>query len=61
MTKLIDYTLLTIAGSALLGFAYWSYKDVFHEKRPEVTDEDIFNAYNVMLESNDFTFDDDDD
>lgn len=58
MTKLIDYTLLTIAGSALLGFAYWAWKDIVRDKRPEVTEEDVDEAFARMLEENDFIFDD---
>ena len=60
MTKLIDYTLVSIAVPALAWFAVWSYRDIFRENRPVTTEEDILNAYNVMLEENDFTFDDDD-
>lgn len=59
MTKLIDYTLITIAVPALAWFAVWSYRDIFRENRPVVTDEDIDEAFSRMLEENDFIFDDD--
>ena len=60
MTKLIDYTLLAVAGTAFAWFTAWCYRDVVRDKRPVVTEDDILNAYNVMLEENDFTIDDDD-
>lgn len=59
MTKLIDYTLLALAGTALAWFTAWCYRDIARDKRPFVTDEDVLNAYNKMLEETDFTFDDD--
>lgn len=53
MTKLVDYAVLAIAGSAFLGFVYWAWKDIHLEKRPAVTDEMIQEAFerDVMLKS----------
>lgn len=59
MIKMIDYTLLAIAGTAITWFAVWSYRDIVRDKRPVVTEEDIDEAFSRMLEENDFVFDDD--
>lgn len=61
MNKIIEHTLLAIAGSAFLYFAYWSYKDIKREKRPEVTNEMLDDAYVQMLENSEFYVIDDDD
>ena len=60
MTKLLEHTLLAIAGSAFLYFAYWSFKDVKWEKRPEVTAEIVDDAFNKMLEDNGYIIEEDD-
>ena len=60
MTKLLEHTLLAIAGSAFLYFAYWSFKDVKREKRPEVTAEIVDDAFNKMLEDNGYIIEEDD-
>ena len=54
MDKIIEHTLLAIAGSAFLYFAYWAYKDVKREKRPPVTDDMIDQAYIDMLDNSEF-------
>ena len=61
MEKLLEHTLLAIAGSAFLYFAYWAYKDIKREKRPEVTNEMLDAAYIEMLENSEFYIEDDDD
>lgn len=60
MNKIIEHTLLAIAGSAFLYFAYWSFKDIKREKRPEVTNEMLDDAYVQMLENSEFYVVDDD-
>jgi hypothetical protein len=60
MDKLFEHTLLSIAGAAFLYFAYWSWKDVKKEKRPEVTAEMVDDAFNQMLEDNGYILEDDD-
>lgn len=60
MNKIIEHTLLAIAGSAFLYFAYWSFKDIKREKRPEVTNEMLDDAYVQMLENSEFYVIDDD-
>lgn len=61
MNKIIEHTLLAIAGSAFLYFAYWSWKDLKREKRPAVTNEMLDEAYVQMLENSEFYVIDDDD
>ena len=61
MNKILEHTLLAIAGSAFLYFAYWSFKDINREKRPKVTNEMLDDAYVQMLENSDFYVIDDDD
>ncbi len=60
MDKVLEHTLLAIAGSAFLYFAYWSWKDVKREKRPVVTAEMVDDAFNQMLEDNGYILEDDD-
>ena len=60
MEKLLEHTLLSIAGAAFLYFAYWSWKDIKREKRPEVTAEMVDDAFNQMLEDNGYLIEDDD-
>lgn len=61
MTKLLEHTLLSIAGIGFAYFAYWAYKDIHREKRPEVTNEMLDQAYIDMLETSEFYVIDDDD
>ena len=61
MNKILEHTVLAIAGSLCLYFAYWSWKDVKREKRPEVTAEMVDDAFNQMLEDNGYILEDDDD
>lgn len=60
MEKLLENTLLSIAGAAFIYFAYWSWKDIKREKRPEVTAEMVDDAFNQMLEDNGYILEDDD-
>ena len=60
MNKILEHTLLAIAGSAFMYFAYWSFKDIKREKRPEVTAEMVDDAFNQMLEDNGYILEDDD-
>lgn len=60
MDKLLEHTLLSIAGAAFIYFAYWSWKDIKREKRPEVTAEMVDDAFNQMLEDNGYILEDDD-
>lgn len=68
MTKLLDYAVLAIAGSAILGFVYWAWKDIHLEKRPVVTDEmieeaferDVLSKSDAEMEDMDWLSDDDD-
>ena len=58
MSKLIDYIILAAAGYGFIRFGYWCYKDVKMEKRPEVTEEMVDDAFNRMLEDNCYILDD---
>lgn len=58
MSKLIDYIILATAGYGFARFAYWCYNDVKMEKRPEVTEEMVDDAFNRMLEDNGYILDD---
>lgn len=58
MSKLIDYIILATAGYGFARFAYWCYKDVKVDKRPEVTKEMVDDAFNQMLEDNGYILDD---
>jgi hypothetical protein len=58
MSKLFEHLLVAVAGSAFAWFAHWAYKDIFREKRPEVTEDMIDDAYREMLEINDYFSDD---
>ena len=60
MDKLLEHTLLSIAGAAFLYFADWSWKDVKREKRPEVTAEMVDDAFNQMLADNGFIIEEED-
>ena len=60
MNKILEHTLLAIAGSAFMYFAYWSFKDVKKEKRPEVTAEMVDDAFNRMLEDNGYIIEEED-
>jgi hypothetical protein len=59
MSKLIDYIILAVAGYGVARFAIWCYKDVKVDKRPEVTEEMVDDAFNRMLEEGNYIFDDD--
>lgn len=58
MSKFIDYIILAAAGYVFARFAYWAYKDVKVDKRPEVTEDMIDDAFNRMLEDNGYILDD---
>lgn len=58
MTKIFEHALLSIAGIGLAYFAYWTWRDIHREKRPEVTDEMVDQAYIDMLENSEFDVDD---
>ena len=60
MNKILEHTLLAIAGSAFMYFAYWSFKDIKREKRPEVTAEMVDDAFNRMLEDNGYIIEEED-
>lgn len=49
MTKLTDYILLSLMGSATLAFAYWCWRDIKRERRPKVTDAMIEEAYRSQI------------
>ena len=57
MDKLFEHVFLAIAGSALIYFCVWTWKDIKREKRPQVTEEMVNDAFNRMLEDNDFVID----
>lgn len=59
MTKLLEHALLSAAGIGLAYFAYWSWRDIHREKRPQVTDEMLDQAYIDMLENSEFYADED--
>ena len=61
MDKVIETTLLTVAASACAYFAYWCWRDVHRENRPQVTNEMLDEAYVQMLENSEFYIEDDDD
>ena len=54
MSKAIEYIILAATGYAFIRFGYWCWRDVKEEKRPEVTEDMIDDAYREMLEINDF-------
>lgn len=54
MSKLIEYVILAAAGYGFARFAYWCYKDVKMDKRPEVTEDMVDEAFTRMLEENDY-------
>jgi hypothetical protein len=56
MDKIIEHTLLSIAGLGLAYFAYWAYKDIKRENRPPVTDDMIDQAYIDMLDNSEFYY-----
>ena len=58
MDKLIEHTILAAAGVAFAYFAWWTWKDIKREKRPEVTEEMVDEAFTRMLEENDYILDD---
>lgn len=58
MDKLIEHTILAAAGAAFSYFAWWTWKDIKREKRPEVTEEMVDEAFTKMLEENDYILDD---
>lgn len=45
MSKIIDYVILAASSAAFVGFARWCFRDIFREKRPEVTDDMIQEAF----------------
>lgn len=58
MTKILEHLLLGCASAAFAYFAWWTYKDIKREKRPEVTEEMVDEAFTRMLEENDYMLDD---
>ncbi len=58
MDKLIEHTILAAAGAAFAYFAWWTYKDIKRDKRPEVTEEMVDEAFTRMLEANDYILED---
>lgn len=58
MSKLIDYIILAAAGYGFARFAIWCYKDVKVDKRPEVTEDMVDDAFNRMLEETGYILDD---
>lgn len=54
MDKLIEHTILAAASAAFAYFAWWTWHDIKREKRPEVTEEMIDDAFNQMLEDHSF-------
>ena len=42
---MLDYAILAASCAAVALFARWCCKDIFREKRPEVTDEMIQEAF----------------
>jgi hypothetical protein len=59
MDKVIGHVLVAVAGSAFVWFAHWCWKDIKREKRPEVTEEMVDEAFTRMLEEGNYIFDDD--
>lgn len=45
MAKILEHLLLGCASAAFAYFAWWTWKDIFREKRPEVTDDMIQEAF----------------
>lgn len=45
MPKIIEHVLLAATAAAFVGFARWCARDIFREKRPEVTDDMIQEAF----------------
>lgn len=60
MGRFLEHTLLSIAGIGFAYFAYWCWRDIHREKRPEVTNEMLDDAYVQMLENSEFYVIDDD-
>ena len=58
MSKLIEYVILAAAGYGVARFAIWCYKDVKVDKRPEVTEDMVDDAFNRMLEETGYILDD---
>ena len=58
MEKLLEHTILAAAGAAFAYFTWWTWNDVKREKRPEVTEEMVDDAFARMLEENDYILDD---
>lgn len=43
--KGVEYAVLAATVAAFVGFARWCFRDIFREKRPEVTDDMIQEAF----------------
>jgi hypothetical protein len=52
MQKLIEHVTLAAACAAFVYFVRWTWHDVKREKRPEVTDEMIADAFERDVMSN---------
>lgn len=58
MNKLLEHTLLAIAGSALAYYVYWIWRDIQNEKRPPVTEEMVTNMYVDLVENKGWIYED---
>lgn len=54
VSKFLEHLVLAAASSAFAYFAWWTWRDIKREKRPEVTEEMIDDAFNQMLEEHSF-------
>ena len=61
MSKVIEHVILAATAAAFVYFVRWTWRDVKREKRPEVTNEMLDQAYIDMLENSEFYIEDDDD
>ena len=57
--RFIEYVILGISSAAFVYFVRWTWNDIKREKRPQVTNEMLDQAYLDMLESSEFYIDDD--